>query len=299
MMSKKWLVSAFLTCIVSFAFAQQQEKENNESKYDDFFRQSFNVKAISSRAYNSLSVAVLSDESLVYVSDKPKLPIASSKGRFRPFVYDLASNKSKRMSTKNLCEVGDMKYHIAGLTVDDSSTFMIAALNDISQNDFIAVSRVSLVHIDIAYGFSQCATPPFVELGYTYTHPHYDSKSKYLYFSSDMPGGAGGLDIYRVKRTGNNQWGEIESLEAVNTANNDVYPFLDDEGILYFSTLTGAHGFDVFAWEEDYDKPLRLPAPINSRVDDFNFIKVDEKNGVICRSSADAESTIVYRMIAF
>ena len=51
------------------------------------------------------------------------------------------------------------------------STFAVAAVNDISINDFMAESRVTLVHIDLSYGFSQCATPPFVQLGYTYTQP--------------------------------------------------------------------------------------------------------------------------------
>jgi len=277
----------------------QEVNEENQNPFPAFFSQSFNIKAISPRPYNSLGVAILSEENLVYVSDKPKLPVSVNKGKYRPFVYNLEKNKSKRMNTKNLCEIGDMKYHMSGLTVDDSNSFMIAAVNDISQNDFIAVSRVSLVHIDISYGFSQCATPPFVQMGYTYTHPYYDSKSEYLYFSSDMPGGRGGLDLYRVKRLGENQWAEVEPMYLVNTANNDVYPFTDDQGNLYFSTLTGAHGYDVFMWNEDLDRPRRLPAPINSRVDDFNFVMINGKNGTICRSSADAQSTIIYRMIAF
>lgn len=287
-----------LSVLLAFSMLTLMGQET-ENAFPSFFSQSFNVKPISNRAYNSLSVSILSKESLVFVSDKPRFPITASKGKYRPFVYTILENKSKRMSTKHLCEIDDMKYHIAGLTVDDSSTFMVAAVNDINQNDFMAVSRVSLVHIDISYGFSQCATPPFVKLGYTYTHPHYDSKTEYLYFCSDMPGGKGGLDIYRVRRLGDNEWSTPENMEAVNTKNNDVYPFTDSDGELYFSTLTGAHGYDVFMWNESLDRPMRLPAPVNSRVDDFNFVMINEKNGTICRTSADAQSTIVYRMIAF
>ena len=74
---------------------------------------------------------------------------------------------------------------------------MIAAMNDYRSNEFMAESRIILSHIDLSYGFSQCATPPFVQLGYMYTQPYFDSRENYLYFSSDIDGGKGGLDIYQ------------------------------------------------------------------------------------------------------
>jgi hypothetical protein len=203
------------------------------------------------------------------------------------------------MPTKNLCEIDKQKYNVAGICTDDSSTFMIAAVNDISINDFMAESRVTLVHIDLSYGFAQCATPPFVQLGYTYTQPHYDSQSGYLYFASNMPGGKGGLDIYRVKRLGPNQWDKVEMLDEVNTANNDVYPFIDNDGYLYYSTLTPRTGYDVFCWKGSFDKPVRLGSTINSRVDDFNFVKISNKDAMIVRSSSEANSTVIYRLLAF
>jgi hypothetical protein len=262
----------------------------------DFLRQSFNVKAITSRAYNSLGVSLGSEGNIIYVSDKPKVPF-QIKSSYKPFIYDLAENKSSRMPTKNLCEIDNQKYNVAGICTDDSSTFMIAAVNDISINDFMAESRVTLVHIDLSYGFSQCATPPFVQLGYTYTQPYYDSQTGYLYFASNMPGGKGGLDIYRVKRTGPNKWDNIESIDEINTPNNDVYPFIDNQGYLYYSTLTPKSGYDVFCWIEG--SPTRLGSTVNSRVDDFNFVKINDKDAMVVRSSSQANSTVIYRLLAF
>lgn len=263
-----------------------------------FLSQSFNVKAVTSRAYNSLSVAQGSDGNMIFVSDKPRIPV-QVKSSFKPFIYNLAEDKFSRMPTKNLCEIENQKYNVAGLCTDDSSTFMVAAVNDISINDFMAESRVTLMHIDLSYGFSQCATPPFVQLGYSYTQPFYDTKSGYLYFSSNMPGGKGGLDLYRVKRIGPNQWQDVEPLEAVNTPNNDVYPFVDDEGFLYFSTLTPKAGYDVYCWKDSFDLPRRLGNTINSRVDDFNFVKINNKDAMIVRTSSEANSTVIYRLLAF
>lgn len=262
----------------------------------DFLRQSFNVKAITSRAYNSLGVSLGSEGNIIYVSDKPKVPL-QIKSSYKPFIYDLAENKSSRMPTKNLCEIDNQKYNVAGICTDDSSTFMIAAVNDISINDFMAESRVTLVHIDLSYGFSQCATPPFVQLGYTYTQPYYDSQTGYLYFASNMPGGKGGLDIYRVKRTGPNKWDNVESIDEINTPNNDVYPFIDNQGYLYYSTLTPKSGYDVFCWIEG--SPTRLGSTVNSRVDDFNFVKINDKDAIVVRSSSQANSTVIYRLLAF
>lgn len=289
------VVITLLGCVSLFS----QTREKKIEQLPEYLSQSFSVKRISSRSNNSLGVSVVAENRVLFVSDKPAIPVLQSKSRFRPFYYELIDSKTKKMPIKNLCAVADMQYNVAGICVDDSNTFMIAAVNDIAQNDFLAESRVTLVHIDISYGFSQCATPPFVELGYSYTQPHYDSKSEYLYFASDKIGGKGGLDIYRVKRLGSNLWGEVENLEEINTPNNDVYPFVDNDGYLYYSTLTIENGYDVFAWHPENRKPVRLNAPVNSRVDDFNFVKVNSKDAFISRSSGNAQSTVIYRMLAF
>lgn len=264
-----------------------------------FFSQSFNVSAISGLADNSIGVCYTGEGKVVYISDKQFLPIPSVNNKYRPFVFDMYTKETTRLDTRNLCDISNNNYNMAGMTVNDSNTFIIAALNDYRSNEFMAESRVVLSHIDLSYGFSQCATPPFVKLGYTYTQPYFDSNEDYLYFVSDMEGGKGGLDIYRVKMLGPNSWGMVESMTEINTVNNDVYPFVDEEGRLYFSTLTGKSGYDVFYWTNDLPRPLRLPSPINTRLDDLNFVQVGAKDAFITRSSADAQSTVIYRYLAF
>jgi hypothetical protein len=219
--------------------------------------------------------------------------------KYRAFVYDLVSNDITRLDTRNLCDIDNNNYNIAGVTVNDSNSFMIAAMNDYRTNEFMAESRIILSHIDLSYGFSQCATPPFVQLGFSYTQPFFDSKEDYLYFASDMEGGRGGLDIYRVKMLGPNLWGEVEALDQINTINNDVYPFVDGDGRLYYSTLTGKNGFDVFCWYDGLNRPIRLPSPINSRLDDLNYVQVGEKDAFITRTSGNSQSTVIYRLLAF
>jgi len=115
-----------------------------------------------------------------------------------------------------------------------------------------------------------------------------------------MPGGEGGLDIYRVLKTGINEWGEVELVPEINTPNNEVYPFIHEDGRIYYSTLTASSGYDVYMF--DFDKrsiPTRLKSPINTKVDDFNFVIISNKDAVVARSSGGAQTTILYRLLAF
>lgn len=264
-----------------------------------FFFQSFNIAPITKEAFNSIGVCYTGKGKLVFIADKPFVAVPSVNNKYRVFVYDMITRKTTRLDTRNLCDIDDNNYNIAGVTVNDSNTFMIAAMNDYRSNEFMAESRIILSHIDLSYGFSQCATPPFVQIGYSYTQPFYDSNEDYLYFVSDIEGGKGGLDIYRVKMLGSNLWGEVEAMDEINTTNNDVYPFVDGDGRIYYSTLTGKNGFDVFCWYDELNRPIRLPSPINSRLDDLNYVQVSDKDAFITRTTGDSQSTVIYRLLAF
>jgi outer membrane protein OmpA-like peptidoglycan-associated protein len=101
-----------------------------------------------------------------------------------------------------------------------------------------------------------------------------------LYFASDMPGGFGGVDIYKCTYT-NGLWSEPLNLGAkVNTSRNEVFPFVSDNGTLYFSSngWPGNGGLDVFYKDNDTSNPKHIGNPINSNADDFG-IYVDENTG--------------------
>ena len=292
-----------LSLVFSLQTYAQSEIRVEDKKLSEllpsFFFQSFNISPITKIAFNSIGVCYTGEAKLVYVSDKPLVNFPSVNKKYKAFVYDLITNESSRLDTRNLCDLDNNDFNIAGIALDDSNSFMIVAMNDYRKNEFMAQSRIILSHIDISYGFSQCATPPFVQLGYTYTQPYFDSKENYLYFSSDIDGGKGGLDIYRVKMLGPNLWGEMEAMDEINTINNDVYPFVDGDGRLYYSTLTGKNGFDVFCYYEGLSRPIRLPSPINSRLDDLNFVQIGDKDAFITRTSGNSQSTVIYRLLAF
>ncbi|WP_247234390.1 OmpA family protein [Telluribacter sp. SYSU D00476] len=119
---------------------------------------------------------------------------------------------------------------------------------------------------------------PFNNKEYSCGHPALSPDDSRLYFVSDMPGGYGGTDLYVVDYN-NGQWGTPVNLgREINTEGNEMFPYVDANGILYFSSdgHEGLGGLDVFMVELKDDIPVRnvqnLGAPINSERDDFGFI---------------------------
>lgn len=114
-------------------------------------------------------------------------------------------------------------------------------------------------------------------------HPAISSDGKWFYFVSDMPGGYGGTDIYVCENRAG-RWGEPRNLgPGVNTARNELFPFMADDGTLYFSSmgLPGLGGLDVFAAKRgaqgEFAFSVNVGAPVNSPKDDFAFV-IDKAN---------------------
>ncbi len=124
---------------------------------------------------------------------------------------------------------------------------------------------------------------------YTLTHPAFSEDGQRIYFSSDMPGGFGGMDLYYVSYE-DGDWSAPKNLGAmINTKGDEVFPFIHyATGKFYFSSNGhgGMGGFDIL-WtslskQKTWVKPERFGAPINSRWNDYNiFINKDDNFGFI------------------
>lgn len=121
---------------------------------------------------------------------------------------------------------------------------------------------------------------PFNSDEYSTAHPSLSKDGTLLYFVSDMPKGIGGKDIY-VSRLENGQWSKPINLgKELNTRQDEVFPFVDERGNLYFSTSGrkgGLGGLDLFyaVLSKDGTKVIEvihLDAPINSKADDFGLV---------------------------
>jgi outer membrane protein OmpA-like peptidoglycan-associated protein len=94
-----------------------------------------------------------------------------------------------------------------------------------------------------------------------------------LYFSSDMPGGLGGADIYRCTWNGSSYDAPVNLGPSINTASDENFPFVSQDGHLYFSSngWPGLGGLDVFRSDLIQISPKNMGTPINSNADDFAF----------------------------
>lgn len=139
---------------------------------------------------------------------------------------------------------------------------------------------------------------PFSSDKYSVGHPTLSPDGKTLYFTSDMPGGMGGTDIYKVSIEENNTFGNPENLgEPVNTAHDETFPFMDADGTLYFSS--NGHGglglFDIFRINpEKGDQVENLGEPANSNMDDFAYFQVSDSREGYISSNREGQSDNIF-----
>lgn len=105
-----------------------------------------------------------------------------------------------------------------------------------------------------------------------------------LYFVSDRPGGMGKTDIWYCNKAGSD-WGiPYNCGSAVNTPEEESFPFIGPDSKLYFSSkgLPGMGGYDIFSTggeKAQWGKPVNLKYPINSTSDDFAYSTADGLSG--------------------
>ena len=110
----------------------------------------------------------------------------------------------------------------------------------------------------------------------TFAHPAISPDGMWLYFVSDMPGGLGGYDIWRVEITAHGL-NSLENLGApINTPGNEMFPTFRPNGDLYFSSdgHPGFGGLDIFIASPNKDGVYVIEhpgAPLNSQGDEFGM----------------------------
>ena len=135
---------------------------------------------------------------------------------------------------------------------------------------------VTSARSDAAWGKASPLTITLDSLS-SYAHPAISPDGEWLYFTSDMPGGMGGLDIWRARITPTGLGG-VENLgEPINTPGDEEFPTFRPNGDLYFSSNghVGMGGLDIYIAQVDsttHKYTLTHPGyPLNSEADDFGM----------------------------
>ncbi|WP_316821730.1 OmpA family protein [Pedobacter gandavensis] len=167
--------------------------------------------------------------------------------------------------------------------------------NQVYKNDTEGVNRLKLFRADQVSGKWVIKELPFNSDAYSVAHPSLSLDEKTLYFSSDMPGGYGQADIYKVAITAEGYGKPTNLGPMINTEGRETFPFISKSGKLFFSSdgHVGLGGLDVFVSEFDKDlnfaEAYNLGKPVNSKDDDLSFIIDDEEKTGYFASNRDNE----------
>ena len=125
----------------------------------------------------------------------------------------------------------------------------------------------------------------------SYAHPAVSPDGNWLYFTSDMAGGSGGKDIWRINLK--ERAGSLENLgEFINTEGDEMFPYVLTDSILYFSSdgHPGFGGLDIFratltksgGWTVE-----NMGWPVNSAADDFGITFGKGESGFFSSNRGD------------
>ena len=117
----------------------------------------------------------------------------------------------------------------------------------------------------------------------TVGHPSISKDDLTLFFASDAPGGKGGKDIWFVTMDKKSkEWSEPKNVAGINTPGDELFPFIHDNGSLYFSSNghPGMGGLDIYKAEQigkdEWGNPENVKPPINSSANDYSIFFMGE-----------------------
>jgi outer membrane protein OmpA-like peptidoglycan-associated protein len=172
-------------------------------------------------------------------------------------------------------------YHDGPVTFNGTGSLMIFTRNNIiegkvgkDEKEVVKLKLFSSAFSDNKWGIE--VPLPFNSDNYSCAHPALTADGLTLYFSSDMPGGSGGMDIWKSNWNGTAWSSPVNLGDDINTPGNELFPFFSSDNVLYYSSdgLDGIGGLDIYTSQlsgSSFSKPENVGAPINSSDDDFGI----------------------------
>ena len=237
--------------------------------------------------------------------EKPKMVKRVDNWTSRAFLdmYVSEMDKAQLKDPQNLNKLLNTKMHDGPASFNKEGDFIA-----FTTNNYDVLKKDKIVQLEIYFSNSKdgkWSTPePFAlnSKEYSVGHPSLSADGKTMYFSSNMPGGFGGADIYRTSKDGAGTWGKAENMGTkINTEGDEVFPFYESKNnVLLFSSSGrfGLGGLDVFISTlngTEIVTVVNAGVPVNSLYDDFAAIVNDSlKTGYFSsnRNNADGNDDI-------
>jgi peptidoglycan-associated lipoprotein len=271
-------------------FRAQRLMESCENM-DDFFKDT-TLYTVSTLKFNTPDDNFFSPafyrQGIVFLSDRMEkgLNKTTSDGtgkRFLDLFYAKKTDRGNWMEPEPMRGEVNGKFNEGPVVFSKDFTTMYFTRNNYVSNraekNSKNVNVLKIFRADAKDGEWQVKGPMYFNSDeYSVGHPALSESGTTIIFSSDMPWGYGGSDLYMVRWEGGEKWSTPTNLgPKVNTEGNELFPFMFNDSILYFSSdgHKGMGGLDIYESNFAYgswDKPTNVGAPINSSQDDFSFI---------------------------
>lgn len=239
---------------------------------------------------NDFSPSLWQEKYLVFTSARPRAQLigyqhAWTENHYTSLYYVKKKDNNKFSCVHKFSRKIMTRYNNGPVSFSpDGKTVYFTCNNNLFGKDLRAAD--GLVKLKILQGtliekknkFGNAAELNFNSNDYSCTHPALSPDGSRLYFSSDMPGGFGGMDLWVCQKQ-ENGWGTPKNLGPhVNSSGNEIFPFVAAGNTLYFSSdgLGGMGGLDIFYVAlDDKGSPagvvFNIGAPLNSTKDDLGI----------------------------
>ncbi|WP_055444978.1 OmpA family protein [Lacinutrix himadriensis] len=203
-------------------------------------------------------------------------------------IYQVAMSNTDNAEAKAVSGDINTKYHegLVAFSPDGNTMYFSreSFFDGVYEKREDSKTKISVLHLfqanKVGDSWKNVSALPFNKDSYSVKNPSVSTDGKTLYFASDMPGGKGKYDIYKAAIKENGTFGTPENLgDKVNTEGQEMFPFMSDNGTLYFSSNghLGIGGLDVF-YTTDSGDVINAGIPVNSNADDLAFF-INEETG--------------------
>ena len=245
---------------------------------------SFNVNSLDVSSDKSDFGAILYDNSLYFTSARNTAK-KSYGWTDEPFLDIYKADYNADATITNVIGVSGLnsKYHDGSLTMSADGNTVYFSSESFRESSFEKdkANKLKLGRNTIFKAtkngdtWADITALSFNSKEFSTSNPSLSRDGKTLYFSSDRPGGIGGIDIWKVAINTDGTYGEPQNLgNKVNTEGNESFPFISDDNKTLFFASSGRQGFgglDVFKIDLTAGEATNLGKPVNSEKDDFAF----------------------------
>ena len=238
---------------------------------------------INSKGQSDFGAVLTNDNTLYFVSTR-NTSKKTDKWNNQPYLDIFKSTRSDKGTLSEPTAVSELNtpFHDGPVTISNDGNTMFFARDGLSEGQYAKsksgnykVGQQGLYKATNIDGkWSQIEALPFNSTSYSVTNPSLSKDGKTLYFASNMPGGIGESDIWKVAIESNGYGQPLNLGDKINTTERENFPYITEDNLLYFASSgkPGLGGFDVFTIDLNTNgQAENIGKPINSEKDDFSF----------------------------